>query len=221
MTSHHAKPQKGSTPHLTCFQVKPRLTRSAVLECLEPRLMFAASAPTVGDLAMFITAIPRPGPIDAVQIYNARSKQWSITKLSQARNGIATVAAGDFAMFAGGSYPRPGRPDQVRPSGLLWQPDVVYSNIVDIYDARSGHWSTAKLSQARAVDSAVVVGSKAIFAGGYNRAGFSDSVDIFDIHTGKWSVAKLSRARVRFAAVSVGTKAMFGGGVEQCPGRPR
>src|SRR5437764_7837328 len=101
---------------------------SAAVECLEPRLMFAASATSVDGLAMFVTAIPGSGPDDAVQIYNARSKRWSIAKLSQARDGIAAVAAGDFAMFAGGSYVRPGR-------------RLSYSNVVDIYDARSGHWS--------------------------------------------------------------------------------
>ncbi len=41
------------------------------------------------------------------------------------------------------------------------------SNVVDLYDSGTGRWSTAQLSQARAVLSATSVGTVAIFAGGY------------------------------------------------------
>jgi hypothetical protein len=45
---------------------------------------------------------------------------------------------------------------------------VVYSNVVDLYDYRTGRWSTAQLSQARLLLSAASVGTVAIFAGGFN-----------------------------------------------------
>ncbi len=41
-----------------------------------------------------------------------------------------------------------------------------YSNVVDIYDASTGQWSTATLSQARDGLAATTVGTEAIFAGG-------------------------------------------------------
>jgi hypothetical protein len=42
------------------------------------------------------------------------------------------------------------------------------SNVVDLYDNRTGRWSTAQLSQARYDLSAASVGTVAIFAGGDN-----------------------------------------------------
>ena len=42
----------------------------------------------------------------------------------------------------------------------------VDSNVVDLYDSRTGGWSTARLSQARTQLSATSVGTVAIFAGG-------------------------------------------------------
>jgi hypothetical protein len=40
------------------------------------------------------------------------------------------------------------------------------SNVVDLYDSRTGRWSTAQLSQARGSLSATSVGAVAMFAGG-------------------------------------------------------
>ncbi len=40
------------------------------------------------------------------------------------------------------------------------------SNVVDLYDSRTGRWSTAQLSQARNSLSATSVGTVAFFAGG-------------------------------------------------------
>ena len=67
---------------------------------------------------------------------------------------------------------------------------------MDIYDAATGLWSTARLSEARWDLVATSVGTKAIFAGGLNTAGeYSATVDIFDVSTGNWTVAALSEAR--------------------------
>jgi hypothetical protein len=41
-----------------------------------------------------------------------------------------------------------------------------FSNVVDLYESRTGRWSTAQLSQARGYLSATSVGTVAIFAGG-------------------------------------------------------
>jgi hypothetical protein len=86
------------------------------------------------------------------------------------------------------------------------------SNAVDIYDASTGNWSTASLSQARNYLTATTVGTKAIFAGGQGDSGLSDVADIYDASTGNWSTATLSQARDHLAATTVGTKAMFAGG---------
>jgi hypothetical protein len=41
------------------------------------------------------------------------------------------------------------------------------SNVVDLYDNRTGRWSTAQLSLARKYLSATSVGTVAMFAGGF------------------------------------------------------
>ena len=48
-----------------------------------------------------------------------------------------------------------------------------YSNVVDIFDARSGRWTTAALSVARDQIAATSLPEQglAIFAGGYSGAG--------------------------------------------------
>ena len=56
------------------------------------------------------------------------------------------------------------------------------SNAVDIYDASTGLWSTAALSQARYDLVAATVGTKAIFAGGTNSDAANDNTsNVVDI----------------------------------------
>ncbi len=47
----------------------------------------------------------------------------------------------------------------------------VASNVVDMFDSRTGRWSTAQLSQARGALSATSVGTVAIFSGGITDLG--------------------------------------------------
>jgi hypothetical protein len=105
---------------------------------------------------------------------------------------------GNLAFFAGG---RTGRTDNT------------VSNIVDIFNADTGQWSTAALSQSREYLSATSVGDYALFAGGApgNFVGVT-TVDLFDIRTGSWSTASLSVGRWGIAATSAGQYALFAGG---------
>ena len=110
--------------------------------------------------------------------------------------GPAAATVGDLALFA----------------------DIGTSN-VDIYNASTGQWSTAQLSQARDGMAAVSVGDKAIFAGGYyfrhhgNVICDSDAVDIFHGRTGRWSTVQLSGPRPAVSVITVGTKVLFAGGI--------
>ena len=113
--------------------------------------------------------------------------------LSQARYYLSATTVGNKAFFAGGAHA----------SG--------YSNVVDIYDADTGLWSTDTLSQGRYYLSATSVGSKAIFAGGFGPPGATASnvVDIYDTDTGLWSTDTLSQARGVMAATTVGSKELL------------
>jgi hypothetical protein len=122
--------------------------------------------------------------------------------LSQARHDLSAASVGNVALFAGGNL-----------SGS----DAV-SDVVDLWDATTGTWSTATLSVARARPAAVVSGSLAFFAGGYRvnsnfgYIGGYDAVDVYDAATGTWSTAQLSRGRWGLAAAAAGTQVLFVGG---------
>jgi hypothetical protein len=134
----------------------------------------------------------------AVDIYNAATGTWTKGKLSQPRVNIAATTLGHQVFFAGGStYSAKRR-------------HLIHSNRVDIYNALTGKWKTARLSVARDDIGAVTVGTKAIFAGG---AGSDDGVvDIYDSVTGRWSVERLPVPQNSSGVAVIGTKAIFASG---------
>ena len=74
-------------------------------------------------------------------------------------------------------------------------------------------WSSQALWAARQGPAAVVVGNKALFAGGSTGpATMSAVVDIYDGTTGIWSKTDLSVGRRDLAATAVGSLALFAGG---------
>ncbi len=162
---------------------------------------FGLAATTVGNDAIFAGGeVNNPSGgytySAVVDIYNSSTGQWSTSKLSQARGGLAATTVGDEAIFAGGGSGT-GSP----------------SDVVDIYNSSTGQWSTSKLSQARSSLAAITVGDEAIFAGGWSGTGSpSDVVDIYNSSTGQWSTSKLSQARGNLAATTFGDEAVFAGG---------
>jgi hypothetical protein len=81
-----------------------------------------------------------------------------------------------------------------------------------MFNAGTGLWSTAVLSQSRSSLAATSVGNYALFAGGNNQGVPSNRVDIFNCLTGLWSTASLSEARQSLGATTVGQYAVFAGG---------
>jgi kelch-like protein 20 len=142
---------------------------------------------------------------DVVDVYDGSSGQWSTLKLPVAAEFSVATTAGSRAIFAGGY-------------ALNKHGSRVQSDLVEIFDARTGRWSTAKLSQARSGLAAVSVGNVALFAGGAydDRRGShgSDVVDIYDTGTGQWSTTALAGARANLAATAVGDTALFAGGYD-------
>ena len=104
--------------------------------------------------------------------------------LAQGRGFIAATSVGNKALFAG------GRTTQSKS----------FSDVVDIYDADTGSWSTAWLLEARSFMAATCVGDKAFFAGGGNGSDTcTDVVDIFDATSGTWTTDSLSQGGNRRA----------------------
>lgn len=76
--------------------------------------------------------------------------------------------------------------------------DNVEYSLVDIYNASSGKWSTANLTEARDTLAATTVGNLIIFAGGHTNGHFSRTssavVDIYDSSSNTWTSTNFSEA---------------------------
>jgi hypothetical protein len=95
----------------------------------------------------------------------------------------------------------------------LHSPLLLVSCVALLDTTAAAQWSTAVLSSSRNRLAATSVGTRALFAGGYDFAGVPvDDVDLYDDSTGTWSTASLSLARGDLAAASVAGKAFFAGG---------
>jgi tRNA A-37 threonylcarbamoyl transferase component Bud32 len=167
----------------------------------QPRFDLASTS--VGDLVLFAGGQSLRGVYSSVvDVYNVTRDTWTTATLSQARSGIAANSvANRYALFAGGF---------VRSKFLN---DIKISNVVDIFDATSGKWSTATLSQPRRYVAATSLSYSAFFGGGQTSENQpSNVVDVFNAKTQTWSTASLSQARYCLAAAAVGEVVTFGGG---------
>jgi hypothetical protein len=143
---------------------------------------------------------------DVVDIYDGTAGRWSTMKLPVAAKFDAATTVGSKAIFAGGTI--------ISKHGQL----VYGSDLVEIFDTRTGRWSTAKLSKGRGLLAALSVGNVALFAGGEydDRHGThaSNVVDVYDAKTGQWSTTTLAQARAGVAGTAVGDTAIFAGGFD-------
>jgi hypothetical protein len=135
--------------------------------------------------------------VSNVDIWDTRTRQWSVKQLSIPRFEISAVSNGHKVLFAGG-----------------FLTDLTCYNRVDIYDTQTGTWSTASLTMERGDMASAVVGDLAIFAGGLLPGGaVTNRVDIYNFTTNTWSTATLSQARCQARATTVGNKVLIAGGM--------
>lgn len=126
-----------------------------------------------------------------------------IGNLSVKRVMTNTASTGDLIFFASGHELKEGN----------W---LYGSSKVDIYNVRSGSWTSGELSRRRSDVAAVASGGKAFFAGGRLGDGAFDElfsvVDVYDIASNRWSVRQLSEPRAYIGAATTGGKVFFAGG---------
>ncbi|MBI3972928.1 MAG: hypothetical protein HY332_16750 [Chloroflexi bacterium] len=157
----------------------------------------APAAAVAGSQVLFAGGAAGSQPSELVDIYDANLDQWRLARLAEPRAGLTVATVGTKALFAGGR------------TQLDFQPQSV-SPVVDIYDAATGEWTVAQLSQARAQLGARAAGRKVLF---FDRGESPAAVvDIYDAGTGEWSTATLSIARAMPAVATVGETAIFAGG---------
>ena len=91
---------------------------------------------------------------DVVDIYDIDSDEWSTATLSQARWNFQAAVLGNLVFFGGGAVDRGYRP-------------TLCTDVVDVYNASTGEWSTAEaLDVARCQLAAVSMDDRILFAGG-------------------------------------------------------
>lgn len=131
----------------------------------------------------------------------------AVASLSQARSSHAATSVGHRGFFAGGFN------SSKYCFGVACNAST--SNMVDIYDASSGNWTTAALSQNRFLLAATSVGDLALFGGGANNVNSTllVTVEIYNASSGGWTTTSLSQPRAQLAATSVGNLAFFAGGI--------
>ena len=135
----------------------------------------------------------------------------TVARLSKARKKLAAAAANGVVAFAGGYT-----------SGEKDTPTRGYRDDVDLWDAATGAWSVARLSQPRQYIVGAAAGAHLVFAGGFcspcagqNDTSRSHVADVLDTATGRWTSHVLAQKRSNLAAASVGGRfAVFGGGTD-------
>ena len=136
---------------------------------------------------------------DAVDIYDSGTGAWTTATLSQARNGLGAAVVGNRVLFFGGCSEGESNCDR-------------RTRTLDIYDATTDSWSTARLPRTGGLR-ATTVGTKVLFSSGERHlCERSALVDIYDSNTQKWSTATLSQRRCDLAIATVADKVLFAGG---------
>ncbi len=117
------------------------------------------------------------------------------------REFLTATTLGNKVFFAGGGN---------------WEPHLIGSRVVDIYDNATNSWSRASLNEGRMDHSATAVGNKIYFAGGtsgyYSSLNVIKTIDIFDGTTNSWSTSSLQEPKFSMASISFGNKIFWAGG---------
>ena len=146
-----------------------------------------------------------------VDIWNATTGEWTVARLTQPRQYITGANAGPRVVFAGGFC-----------SPCTGQSGTSRSHVADIFDSRTGLWTSHELAQKRSNLAATSVGGRyAVFSGGTDDGNSSakvisrsSMVDIYDGVLDKWTTATLGSARCCLGAAGGNhTAAMAGGDV--------
>lgn len=168
------------------------------------------------------------------------SFRWERAELSVPRTHAAAAGCGDVVVVAGGTLPGKSstkglasvdaRVARAKPQteralrNLLLGAKAVPTDAVDVYNASSNTWSTARMSSARTGAVAVATSRAVFIAGGEDAEGKpSATVDILHLDSsgdqpggGTWTRTTMSKPRRDFAAAAVswpgGDLVLFAGG---------
>ncbi len=169
----------------------------AINHLSQPRFLMAATS--TGNLIFFAGGIDNVGISKIVDIYDITTGTWTTNQLRVPRQFLSAAAAGNKVLFAGGLVP----------GGNISVGDSSWTNIVDVYDAVSGKWTTSNLNRGRAYIAGASSGNKIIFAGGDAYSIPVNEVDIFDIISGNWTIKGMDNPKIYNNAASSGNLVFF------------
>ncbi|GAB4023159.1 hypothetical protein GCM10028773_39160 [Spirosoma koreense] len=142
------------------------------------------------------------GETNQADIYDGVTNQWTSATLSEYRHSISTISVDNLAFFAGG-----------RTNGFSYYGSRGSAS-VDIYNALTGQWATAKLSQGRSNIAVTSTAGKIFFAGGRGDVSsglydyYSSALDIYDLTTNQWSSTKIPVGYSFIQAAGAGNKVL-------------
>jgi N-acetylneuraminic acid mutarotase len=148
--------------------------------------------------------------------YDPKTGKWKeLSDAPRARDHINVTVVGDKLVVAGGR----------RSSGKTNQVFELVIPETDIYDFKTGKWSTAQepIPTTRAGNAAITLNNQAVFIGGesHHQIEAHDEVEAFDPKTMKWkSLPKLNQGRHGMSATKLGDKYYISSGVSKRGGSP-
>lgn len=143
--------------------------------------------------------------VELVDIYDLATNSWSTAQLHMPKYDMSVISSGNKIFFTPGWYT----------DGGTWMDP---NKLVDVYDASNNIWSTVSLDMAKVGVTPAAVGSKVLFAGGYNgwtTGLWLSKVDIYDLAGNNWTSHNLSHGAQGYTAVTAGNKIYFAGGIGQ------
>jgi len=132
---------------------------------------------------------------NVVDIYDANTNSWSVTTMKDIEGIMTGASGGTTTLFAGGDHDGNG----IVTKTVVFHPDPTLQTV----NTLAGH-HTDYLS-------AVSIGNKIMFAGGYNYP-LSPKVSVYDAQSKSWSDQELSQARLGIGTFSLDRFAVFAGG---------
>lgn len=209
---------------LACLAVSVNCQQTHSSTILSTQASESLAATSVGSKALFgggyiFPTTSTTGVTAAVDIYDEATHTWSFATLSQARSYLAATSVGTKALFAVCNVSCFASLVSKIFFWVRFQGGATTTNtflpsaVVDIFEATTGMWSVAQLSQPRVNLAATSLETHglAFFAGGSPSGGNPcvATVDVYNFFSNAWTNSSLSQGRQAIGATSIGSKAIF------------
>ena len=166
----------------------------SIAQLSQPRYLIAVAS-TRGQIIFAGGITFNSQKSNVVDIYDAATNSWSATTMTNIKGIMAGAAAGTTTVFAGGDNGGQG----IVTKAVVFNANPLLQTVYPL------NWHNCDYL------SAIAVGSKVMFAGGYNYP-LSNRISVYDTPSKSWSQQELSEARLGIATFRLDKFAVFAGG---------